>query len=163
MRTKTVAWRRKVERELERVNREIEALKKEPRAQELESSGDNTPLSDEIDAILVTEENEMRTDRLGKLLDRAAALAEAFHRIDDGTYGLCVACGNRLSSKRLAAVPEALRCTDCQEEIEKASPHELHAHEWKWAEEADRELRKSENADRVVSEVVSASGRAIGV
>ncbi|HSF18093.1 MAG TPA: TraR/DksA C4-type zinc finger protein [Vicinamibacteria bacterium] len=158
MRTKIVGWTRKLERELERVNQEIEALKKEPRAQELESSGDNTPLSDEVDAILVTEENEMRTDRLGKLLNRAAALAEAFHRIDDGTYGLCVACGNRLSSKRLTAVPEALRCTDCQAEIEKASPHELHAHEWKWAEEADRELRKRENADQVVS----ANEKAIG-
>jgi RNA polymerase-binding transcription factor DksA len=111
----------KIERELERVNAEVSALKKEPKAEELEGLGDNTPLSEEEDAAASTEERELRADRLGRLLDRAAALDEALHRISEGTYGTCVTCGRPIADVRLEAVPEAARCARCQEDEEKAS------------------------------------------
>ena len=38
---------------------------------------------------------------------------EALRRIEDGTYGICLACGTRISGARLAAVPEAERCSGC--------------------------------------------------
>jgi RNA polymerase-binding transcription factor DksA len=44
------------------------------------------------------------------------ALAEvdaALARIDDGSYGLCVSCGGRLSAERLAALPSASWCLSC--------------------------------------------------
>ena len=44
---------------------------------------------------------------------------EALNRIDDGTYGFCLNCGTPLSDKRLAAVPWAPHCVDCQELAEK--------------------------------------------
>ena len=40
-------------------------------------------------------------------------IGRAIARLDDGTYGTCVVCGNPISSERLQAVPEADRCTTC--------------------------------------------------
>lgn len=56
---------------------------------------------------------------LSQHLDRIAseALAEieaALARLDDGTYGKCVACGEEISTERLDALPAAARCIDCQ-------------------------------------------------
>jgi RNA polymerase-binding transcription factor DksA len=139
--------RKRIEQELARVNQAIVILKKEPRAEELEGLGDNTPLSEEMDAMLATEEGELRSALLSKYLDRAAALDEARNRLDAGTYGLCAACGEEISSKRLSAVPEALNCTRCQEEAEKARHPEIHAHEWKRAEETFRERLAGEEPE----------------
>lgn len=148
MKTTLDKMRKRVAGELSRVNREVEALRKEPRAEELEGLGDNTPLSEEVDAAVVAEEKELGNDRLQRLLDRAAALDEALHRIGAGTYGTCIGCGHAISETRLAAVPEALRCMACQEQVEKTPPHhEIHAHEWKRAEETFREREKSEQAE----------------
>ncbi len=37
----------------------------------------------------------------------------ALGRIDDGTFGECVACGKPISGERLTAVPHAARCKRC--------------------------------------------------
>ena len=50
---------------------------------------------------------EMR-NRKRQLIDEALA------RLADGTYGLCADCGVELSEKRLALVPFAKLCVDCQ-------------------------------------------------
>ena len=135
--------RKRIESELERVNREVVALKTEPRPEELEGLGDTSSVTEEFDAISYTEIEELRSDRLGRLLDRAAALDEALHRIDEGTYGVCVACGNRILEERLRALPEAARCNRCQEELEASPAHErLRANEWKLAGEAYEEREK---------------------
>lgn len=48
-----------------------------------------------------------------------AALAEvhrlraALRRIEDGSYGDCVECGNAISPARLSALPTASRCIAC--------------------------------------------------
>ena len=136
--------RKRLELELARENHAIEILKKEPRAEELEGLGDNTPLSEEVDAMVAVEDAELSSALLSRHLDRAAALDEARHRLDAGSYGICVACGEEISPKRLAAVPEALNCTRCQEEVEKLRHPEIHAHEWKRAEETFRELLAAE-------------------
>ena len=36
----------------------------------------------------------------------------ALHRIDEGTYGICVACGRPIAEQRLEAVPYATLCID---------------------------------------------------
>ncbi len=46
----------------------------------------------------------------GSLDEVDAALA----RIGDGSYGTCVDCGQPIAESRLAAVPSAARCIDCQ-------------------------------------------------
>jgi RNA polymerase-binding transcription factor DksA len=37
----------------------------------------------------------------------------ALRRIDSGTYGICVRCGDAIAPERLAAVPEAPLCRTC--------------------------------------------------
>jgi RNA polymerase-binding transcription factor len=46
-------------------------------------------------------------------------IEQALIRIDDGTYGFCLNCGNPLNEKRLTAIPWSRHCVDCQELAEK--------------------------------------------
>ena len=39
---------------------------------------------------------------------------EALARIEDGTFGICVRCGEPIAAERLEALPWAARCIDCQ-------------------------------------------------
>jgi DnaK suppressor protein len=58
-------------------------------------------------------------DRERKLILK---MQEAIKRIDDGTFGVCEACGGPISEKRLMARPVTTDCIDCktkQEKIEK--------------------------------------------
>lgn len=41
-------------------------------------------------------------------------IAEAREALSAGTYGTCKNCGRKIPPERLAAVPEAVRCIDCQ-------------------------------------------------
>jgi DnaK suppressor protein len=43
-----------------------------------------------------------------------AAIEAALARLDDGTYGRCVGCGNAIAQERLEALPWAAHCIDCQ-------------------------------------------------
>ena len=45
----------------------------------------------------------------------------ALHRLDDGTYGDCVDCGEPIPLQRLLVQPAALRCTACQTVGERAA------------------------------------------
>lgn len=40
-------------------------------------------------------------------------LKAALQRLDDGTYGICVSCGEDISAARLRVIPEATLCVDC--------------------------------------------------
>jgi len=42
----------------------------------------------------------------------------ALSRIEAGTYGQCIDCGEQIPSARLHAAPQALRCIACQEKYE---------------------------------------------
>ena len=42
----------------------------------------------------------------------------ALKRIDDGTYGTCVSCGNEIPLGRLEAHPAASLCIDCKRRAE---------------------------------------------
>ena len=48
-----------------------------------------------------------------------ALIDEALVRIDDDEYGLCQNCEKEINPKRLAAIPWARYCLDCQELLEK--------------------------------------------
>ena len=52
----------------------------------------------------------LRDKAQNHLVEVEAALA----RLADGTYGACVDCGRPIAPERLAALPWAARCIDCQ-------------------------------------------------
>ena len=43
-----------------------------------------------------------------------AAVEAALGRLDDGTFGTCLRCTNRIAADRLDALPWAAYCIDCQ-------------------------------------------------
>jgi len=45
-------------------------------------------------------------------------ILQALKAIDDGTYGICIDCGESISEKRLKYNPHASRCIACQEAFE---------------------------------------------
>lgn len=47
--------------------------------------------------------------------DKLKAIDAALSRLDRGDYGICVECGDRVSARRLAALPWASLCIACQE------------------------------------------------
>ncbi len=50
-----------------------------------------------------------------KVKQRLEGLGNALQRMDDGSYGSCIRCGNQLPFGRLSAVPESLICVPCAE------------------------------------------------
>lgn len=56
------------------------------------------------------------------LVNEQALLIEvqdALKRIEDGTYGRCIVCGQPIPEKRLEAIPWAARCVKDEERLEK--------------------------------------------
>ncbi len=42
----------------------------------------------------------------------------ALQKVQDGTYGVCIDCGEEIAEKRLKSYPNAARCLLCQEAFE---------------------------------------------
>jgi RNA polymerase-binding transcription factor DksA len=47
-------------------------------------------------------------------------IGEARRALADGTYGICLECRREIPAQRLQAMPEAVRCIDCQRHFEGA-------------------------------------------
>lgn len=46
--------------------------------------------------------------------DRLAQIEAALDRLDDGSYGICLACGEPIAPGRLEILPYAMLCVSCQ-------------------------------------------------
>ena len=57
---------------------------------------------------------------------QADAITRALSRLDSGSYGRCEACGERIATARLQALPFATRCRACQEEYESTRRRRRH-------------------------------------
>ncbi len=51
-------------------------------------------------------------------VDEISGIQAALSRVDSGTYGLCVDCGEVIGFQRLQAYPSANRCLQCQSKVE---------------------------------------------
>lgn len=61
-------------------------------------------------------------------IDELVCVEAALHRLDSGTYGDCLECGEPIALQRLMVQPAALRCAHCQSELEHARAQGRHAH-----------------------------------
>ena len=59
--------------------------------------------------------------QMGNMNRTIQQIDEALHRIDDGTYGVCTACGQLIRKPRLLNQPFVLTCMECQSEMERAA------------------------------------------
>lgn len=57
----------------------------------------------------------------------AGEVRDALRRIEEGTYGWCEECGEDIDPRRLAAVPAARYCRDCQELLARPGANRLNA------------------------------------
>lgn len=76
-------------------------------ADELSSAAGDQHLADHASDILDRELD----DTLGENADHVIrAIDDALRRLDEGTYGTCVVCGEQIPEERLAAIPYATLC-----------------------------------------------------
>jgi DnaK suppressor protein len=81
-----------------------------------ELAGPVVDTADESVATLMSDLDNAETSRdLNELRDLEAAQK----RLDEGSYGMCVTCGQEIALERLRAVPGAARCMKCQQVHEK--------------------------------------------
>jgi DnaK suppressor protein len=75
--------------------------------------------ADEFDRLQQQQNREVairNLDRQSKLLKNVEA---AIARIGEGTFGICVRCGEEIPEKRLRAIPWAAYCIPCQKIIDR--------------------------------------------
>ncbi len=73
-----------------------------------------TPLNPDSSEQAVEMEDDASLEAQAALLVREiASVQRALTRIEDGTYGECVRCGDQIAAKRLEARPEAALCIKC--------------------------------------------------
>jgi DnaK suppressor protein len=73
---------------------------------------------DEGDRASRSHEKELLLQRNTQLRGLLNAIESALARINDGTFGECVQCGQEINTKRLEALPWTLYCITCQELLE---------------------------------------------
>ena len=76
--------------------------------------------SDFLDLAQSVEHQELARLSATRLAERAKRLQIALTRMADGEYGVCSECGTSIPPKRLVAVPDAITCVACQEQLEQA-------------------------------------------
>jgi DnaK suppressor protein len=76
---------------------------------QVQDTGDQA-LSSTLEEIKISLHNNER--------DEYNMILRALEMIDNGTYGVCIECGNPISEKRLMLFPNATRCLACQEALE---------------------------------------------
>jgi RNA polymerase-binding transcription factor DksA len=92
-----LARKRELERRLGRIEHDLD----EPAPKDFEERA-------------VEREGDEVLEDLGQAgLAELRAIQAALGRIEDGSYGYCVACGEEISPERLDVVPHAARCRNC--------------------------------------------------
>ena len=70
---------------------------------------------DALDAVESATERELAIRSLDRDSNLLRSVRAALRRNDDGSFGVCLHCDEEISAKRLAAVPWAPFCIQCQE------------------------------------------------
>jgi DnaK suppressor protein len=71
--------------------------------------------ADQMDEIQYASERDLAIRNVDSESTLLRQVRAALRRIRDGTFGACMDCESPISPKRLAAVPWATRCIQCQE------------------------------------------------
>ncbi|MEH0167121.1 TraR/DksA family transcriptional regulator [Paucibacter sp. JuS9] len=77
-------------------------------AQDEPEAGDTKDLADRL------QHDELDEAQVHRELGAMAAIEAALRRVDDGSYGDCIDCGEPVGLARLQLLPAASRCAACQ-------------------------------------------------
>ena len=108
---KFATYRKMLEKKAEEVRRSMSAQKAAQVVSRLDVPSDEGDLSQQH------HEEWIFLNRNTLDMKLLREIADALHRIDTDTYGICPECDEPISTKRLDAVPWARYCVTCQEQI----------------------------------------------
>lgn len=113
------AFRRVLEEERDRLLSELKELSAEARQGEPgianELSGIDQHDAEHATELFMREQDDAIAQGLRVEL---AQVENAFGKLDAGTYGICDRCGTRIPKARLEALPFALVCIRCADDLE---------------------------------------------
>ncbi|MBV8866037.1 MAG: TraR/DksA family transcriptional regulator [Acidobacteriaceae bacterium] len=75
--------------------------------------------ADALDEVQHASERELAIRNLDRESNLLRNVRLALQRIEDGSFGICLHCEEEISPKRIAAVPWAPYCIQCQEQADK--------------------------------------------
>jgi RNA polymerase-binding protein DksA len=115
----TEHFHKRLQEERKRVKEAIDYLHEENPGNVQDETQDSTADNHPADVATVTFDRELdysleeNEERLLGAIDAALA------RIDEGTYGICTACGQPIGEERLEALPWTTQCIDCKRKEER--------------------------------------------
>jgi RNA polymerase-binding protein DksA len=74
---------------------------------------------DDAEASVVDLVAGLHLHRINHLVEEIRAVENALVKLHQGSYGICIDCGNIIPFKRLEARPTAVRCILCQQKNER--------------------------------------------
>jgi len=101
--------------ELDEAKTKLEAqlAELEDRLSRIERDLAEPPEADSSERAVQMEDDDALEGQAAMIANEIAAIRRALERIDDGSYGECVRCGNDIAEGRLEARPEAALCIEC--------------------------------------------------
>jgi DnaK suppressor protein len=78
--------------------------------------------ADQMDEIQYASERDMAIRNVDRESSLLRDLKASLRRIHEGSFGTCIECECAISPKRLAAVPWAPRCVQCQDAADRGGP-----------------------------------------
>ena len=75
---------------------------------------------DEMDRARATADVETHASLIARAEERLRYIDEALGRVDEGRYGICAGCREHIPVGRLAALPFAVYCVECQQKRARA-------------------------------------------
>ncbi len=59
------------------------------------------------------ENEEVLSELVREAEEELTQVSLALHRLENGQYGICLECGEKINNARLNAIPYSTRCIDC--------------------------------------------------
>ena len=92
---------------------EAQLAELEGRLSRIERDLAETPDPDSSERAVQMEDDEALEGQAVVISNEIASVRRALERIDDGSYGECVKCGNSIAQGRLEARPKTALCIEC--------------------------------------------------
>jgi DnaK suppressor protein len=78
-----------------------------------------TDIGDLVDQAGDERDRELSLLLTGRDKEKLQAINEALEKINEGSYGVCEECGDKIGAGRLKVMPLAKYCVSCQSKLEK--------------------------------------------
>lgn len=112
--------RRRLEEERDTLRRDMNQLDREEVSRQVGPPSETDAYGNHLaDTATDTFEAEKAIALENHMRGMLAAVEDAIHRIEAGTYGICDDCGKKIDLERLEALPSTTLCMPCKSKREK--------------------------------------------